>query len=624
VSESVAAALDGMIRLLVIDNCEHLREAAADLVEAILAQSVTVNVLATSREGLRVADEQVLLVPSLDVGAGVDSAAVALFVERARGEASHFSVARPDEAAAVVEICRRLDGIPLAIELAASRMASMTASEVRDRLDQRFRLLVGSRRALERHQTLRHAVAWSYDLLDDTEKALLDRCSVFVGGFDLQSACAVAGFDDPDDLAVLDLLDALVRKSLLVADRSAGRTRYSMLETIRQFAEEQLVARGQASEIRGAHSRYFAGREPDIMALWDSPRQREAYTWFTAELSNLRTAFRWAADQGDLDSAAALAFYATLLGIMVEQYEPVGWAEELIEPARRVNHRRLAHLYVVAAQCYAAGRLDEAVGYLDASRRLTERGDFDEIFYELESSTGVVYSHAGQSERWVDLCRSAIGQGADPQTLTRASLVMALYFSGKGDEARAASQGLLAAADATGNPSTACMALLAYGVAYHDADPAVAYDALRRALTVAQESGNRQLESAAASTVWLVAVSDRDPIESLEYLMVLIRRYYDVGNVLLLHNPLAILASLLDRHEHPEQAAVISGFAANAFTRASYPQLNPTIDHLRDVLGDQSYESLARTGETMTTADMVAYACDQIGQARAKLNAASK
>ena len=144
----------------------------------------------------------------------------------------------------MVEICRRLDGIPLAIELAASRMASMTASEVRDRLDHRFRLLVGSRRGLERHQTLRHAVAWSYDLLDDAEKALLERCSVFAGGFDLQSACAVAGSDDVDDYAVLDLLDALVRKSLLVADRSSGRTRFSMLETIRQFAEEQLVASG--------------------------------------------------------------------------------------------------------------------------------------------------------------------------------------------------------------------------------------------------------------------------------------------------------------------------------------------------------------------------------------------
>ena len=196
VSESVAAALEGRVRLLVFDNCEHVLDAAADLIEAILAHSATVTILATSREGLGVADEQLWPVPSLDVGAGIDSAAVDLFVERAHSVAPGFSMANADEADAVVEICRRLDGIPLAIELAASRMASMTASEVRDRLDQRFRLLVGSRRGLARHQTLRHAVAWSYDLLDDAEKSLLERCSVFAGGFDLQSACAVAGFDD--------------------------------------------------------------------------------------------------------------------------------------------------------------------------------------------------------------------------------------------------------------------------------------------------------------------------------------------------------------------------------------------------------------------------------------------
>ena len=249
--------------------------------------------------------------PSLDVNSGTDSPAVNLFLDRTHSVVSDFSLAQPGEAEAVVEICRRLDGIPLAIELAASRMASMTASEVRDRLDQRFRLLVGSRRGLSRHQTLRHAVAWSYDLLDDAEKPLLERCSVFAGGFDLHSACAVAGFPDaPDDYVILDLLDALVRKSLLIADRSAGRTRFSMLETIRQFAEEQLVAGGEASEIRAAHSRYFAGREADILALWDSPRQREAYDWFTVEFANLRTAFRWAADHGDLDVAATIATYA--------------------------------------------------------------------------------------------------------------------------------------------------------------------------------------------------------------------------------------------------------------------------------------------------------------------------
>ena len=204
-------------------------------------------VLATSREGLGVADEQLWPVPSLDVGAGIDSAAVSLFVERARSVALALLAGHADEAGAVVEICRRLDGIPLAIELAASRMASMTASEVRDRLDDRFRLLVGSRRGLERHQTLRHAVAWSYDLLDDAEKTLL--ATVFGVRRRIRPPklpARSAGSDDLDDYAVLDLLDALVRKSLLVADRSSGRTRFSMLETIRQFAEEQLVAGGAA------------------------------------------------------------------------------------------------------------------------------------------------------------------------------------------------------------------------------------------------------------------------------------------------------------------------------------------------------------------------------------------
>ena len=131
------------------------------------------------------------------------------------------------------------------------------------------------------------------------------------------------------------VLDALVRKSLLVADRSTGRTRFSMLETIRQFAEEQLVAGGEATEVRTAHARYFAGRETDILALWDSPRQRDAYTWFTVELANLRTAFRWAADHGDLDAAATIATYAGALGVWVDIYEPIAWAEELIEFATR-------------------------------------------------------------------------------------------------------------------------------------------------------------------------------------------------------------------------------------------------------------------------------------------------
>src|SRR5271156_4073562 len=443
VTESVASALEGRVRLLVFDNCEHVVDRVADLVEAILAASATVMILATSREGVGVSEEQLWRVPSREVNSGPQSAAVNLFVDRAHSVVPHFSLAQPGEADAVVEICHRLDGIPLAIELAASRMASMTAREVCDRLDHRFRLLVGSRRGLERHQTLRHAVAWSYDLLDDTEKPLLERCSVFAGGFDLHSACAVMGSDD--DFATLDLLDALVRKSLLVADRSSGRTRFSMLETIRQFAEEQLAARGEASEIRAAHSRYFAGREADIMALWDSPRQREAHDWFTIELANLRTAFRWAADQGDLDVAAIIASYAGLLGVAVQTFEPIAWAEELIEPARAVDHPRLAFLYVIASLCYVTGRIEAAVRYSEAGQIVLGRSR-DAPPHGSEVGLGAVYLAIGQPERLAEWCRAQLARRRDTHVYIRAWLVLALSVPRSGREAMDSADGLIEAA----------------------------------------------------------------------------------------------------------------------------------------------------------------------------------
>jgi predicted ATPase len=623
VSESVAAAQEGRARLLVFDNCEHVLDAAADLIEAILTYSATVRILATSREGLGVGDEQLWPVPSLGVGAGTDSAAVELFVERARSVAPGLTATRSDDAAAVVEICRRLDGIPLAIELAASRMASMTANDVRDRLDHRFRLLVGSRRGLERHHTLRHAVAWSYDLLDDAEKALLDRCSVFAGGFDLESACAVAGFADVDDYTVLDLLDALVRKSLLVVDRSAERIRYSMLETIRQFAEEQLVARGAATEVRAAHAGHFAGREADILALWDSPRQRDAYDWFTAELANLRTAFRWAADQGDLDVAATIAIYATLLGLTVQNFEPIAWAEELIGAARAVDHPRLAALYVMASLCWMPGRIETAVRYSDAGQNVIGDGRSG-VPFGFEGMLGGPYLAVGQPERAVELCRVELARGRDTHTLTWAFLVTALTMAGSGDEAMATATGLVEAAEAAANPWALSYALLAYGLAFRDADPIRALDAVRRGLMIAQDSGNRFNESHLAGALARLEAEHGDPLAALDHITLAIRSYHNSGNTTHLRTALGALADYLDRFGRHEPAATIAGFALSPFTARAYFELTTAIAHLRDVLGDQTYESLARKGETMTTAAMATYAYDQIDQARAELKAVSK
>jgi predicted ATPase len=619
VAQSVAAALEGRVRLLVFDNCEHVLDAAADLVESILAQSATVRILATSREGLGIPDEQLWLVPSLDVGAGVDSAAVALFVERAQHVSPRFSVTAADEADAVVEICRRLDGIPLAIELAASRMASMTASEVRDRLDQRFRLLVGSRRGLSRHQTLRHAVAWSYDLLDDTERALLDRCSVFAGGFDLESACAVMG--SGDEFAILDLLDALVRKSLLVADRISGRTRFSMLETIRQFAEQQLVACGEASEIRAAHSRYFAGREADIMALWDSPHQREAYDWFTVELANLRSACRWAADQSDLDVAATIATWAAWLGFWTHNYEPIAWAEELIEPARTADHPTLAFLYAMASSCWWPGRIEAAVGYSDAGQLVIGSGRHDEVPFGLEGALGAAYLHFGQPERQVEWCRARLAFGRDTHGITRAFLTVALTVAGRGEEARAAANGLIEVAEATGNPAALSFALYAYGYAFGDADPAAALDAQRRGLVIAQESGNRNTETRIAGSLARLEAEYGDPLAALDYVALAVRNFHDAGNTTMIRFPLAVLAAFFGRLGRDEPAATIAGFAFSPLTATANPEFTTAITDLRDVLGNQTYESLARKGEMMTTAAMAAYAYDQIDQARTELSA---
>jgi predicted ATPase len=616
VADSVAAALEGRVRLLVFDNCEHVVDSVADLIEAILAASATVTILATSREGVGVSDEQLWRVPSLDVNSGTESAAVNLFVDRAHSVVSDFSLAQPGEADAVVEICRRLDGIPLAIELAASRMASMTAIEVRDRLDQRLRLLVGSRRGLARHQTLRHAVAWSYDHLEDAEKPLLERCSVFAGGFDLESACAVMGSDD--DFATMDLLDALVRKSLLVADRSSGRTRFSMLETIRQFAEEQLVAGGEATEVRTAHARHFAGREADILALWDSPRQREAYDWFTVELANLRTAFRWATDHGDLDAAATIATYAALLGFLVDNYEPIAWTEELIEPARAVDHPRLAFLYVLAAQCWNPGRIEAAARYGDTGQLVIGSGRH-EVPFDLDGLLGAAHAVIGQPERWVEYCRARLAYGRDTHGFTRTCLVGSLTFAGASEEARAAANGLIDAAEATRNPYALAFALYAYGRAFRDADPAGARDAALRGLLIAQDSGNRFTESLLANTVSRLEAEHGDPHAALDHLTLAIRNYYDAGNTTGLRNVLAVLVALFNRLGRHQSAGTMARFALSPLTAVATPEINTAITHLRDVLGDQTYESLARKGETMTTAEIVAYAYDQIDQARTEL-----
>jgi tetratricopeptide (TPR) repeat protein len=336
------------------------------------------------------------------------------------------------------------------------------------------------------------------------------------------------------------------------------------------------------------------------------------------EFANLRTAFRWAADHGDLDAAAAIVSYTALLGALVANYEPIVWAEELIEPARAVDHPRLATLYLNAAQCYWTGRLEEAVDYADAGRAVIGSGG--EVSFGSEGALSSVYPVIGQPERNVEWCRAQFARGRDTHTITRSLLVAGLAVAGAGEEARAAANGLVEAAEATHNPWALANALYAYGFAYRDAEPARALEALRRGLAIAQDSGSRMAESLLATVLSRLEAEHGDPLAALDHISVAIRNFYDFCNVTYIRFALATLAVLLDRIGRLEPAATIAGFALSPLIAW---ELSTATTHLRDVLGDAEYESLARKGETMTTAAMVTYAYDQIHQARAELEAVS-
>ena len=313
--------------LLLLDNCEHLIDACAHLADALLRQCRGVRILATSREALGVVGELAWRVPSLP-----DADAVRLFAERAALALPTFKLT-PANTPAVQHICARLDGIPLAIELAAARVKALTVEKIAERLSDRFRLLTGgSRTALPRQQTLRATIDWSYHLLAEPERALLRRLSVFMGGWTLEAAEVVCGNEMLD---VLDSLSRLVDKSLVVADE-AGR--YHMLETIRQYAREKLADIDEGPPIRGRHLDYFVGlaeaMEPQMERTSHGALDRMAL-----EFDNVRTALGWAKEtqrvEEGLRLAAALYVFWNVRG---HQTEGLAWLRDLLtQPVPQPN-----------------------------------------------------------------------------------------------------------------------------------------------------------------------------------------------------------------------------------------------------------------------------------------------
>jgi non-specific serine/threonine protein kinase len=312
--EVLAAFLRPRRLLLVLDNCEHVLTAAAPVGD-LLASCLGLKVLAASRAPLRLRGEHLLVVPPLALPAPAASdpadlaavAAVALFVARARAVQADFGLTAGN-AVAVGELCHRLDGLPLAIELAAARIAVLPLPALLARMERRLPLLTGGPRdAPARLQTMRAAIAWSYDLLDPDEQALFRCLAVFVGGFTLEAAAAVSrAFEAP---RLLDLVASLAANSLLrPVDGPGGEPRYGMLETVREFGLEQLAASGEEREVRGRHAAWcLALTEQAEIELWGGPEQQRWLDRMETELANLRGALDWLEESGDTEATLELA-----------------------------------------------------------------------------------------------------------------------------------------------------------------------------------------------------------------------------------------------------------------------------------------------------------------------------
>jgi predicted ATPase/DNA-binding SARP family transcriptional activator len=370
--DRLAAGLAGKRLLLLLDNCEHVIDAAARLADRLLADCPGVRVLATSREPLGITGETLWPVESLALPPADSTAddvleypAVRLLADRAAAVRPGFAVT-PDNVADVTAICRALDGMPLAIELAAARLRALTPAQVAARLNDRFRLLTGgSRTALPRHQTLRAVVEWSWDLLDGPERALWRRFAIFAGGATLESVEAVCGGD-------LDSLTALVDKSLVVATENG---RYRMLETIRAYGLERLAEADEEELVRRAHAEHFLAvleaSEPDLRGRGQIPTLRR----LVADHDNLHAALRWAVAAGDgplaIRLCASMGWYWWLRGHRAEGADAA--AAVLAMPDLPDDHHTAMAFTMNAITSFGSARdMEETVGWLRRGRRIIE------------------------------------------------------------------------------------------------------------------------------------------------------------------------------------------------------------------------------------------------------------
>jgi predicted ATPase/class 3 adenylate cyclase len=489
--QTLCAHLKTRRALLILDNCEHLVKASADLANAILRAAPHVHILASSREALRITGEQsypVLPLPVPARGDGVEalmrSTAVRLFVERAQQHKPSFALTER-EAPAVAELVARLEGIPLALELAAARVRALTVADINTRLKDRYKLLTGGARVLqERQQTLRALVDWSYELLNQAEQTVLQRLGVFVGGFDMAAAEAVCGAEPLDILDILDILGSLVEKSLVMLEERDEGARYRMLETIRDYAREKLEQSDELAATAARHCEHYFVMAKAVNHGLTGPEQADWIWRVEAELDNVRSAMTLAL-AGGVDPFIAVKFGVALQGFWILR----GYSSE----GRKLVRAALALPAIQASDIAQAWALYVGAALAESQSDHTEARQMLEACLELRRRQG----NPGNIAATLSTLSVAHLQAGDAAQAEVGELEALQIFRQLGDQA-GESIGLLHLGQ----------------IAVHLGDDARAFEHLEQALAIAREIEHQELEGECELVLGEVAFEGNDLVQA--------------------------------------------------------------------------------------------------------------
>jgi predicted ATPase/class 3 adenylate cyclase len=633
-TESVVDFLRPRQLLVVLDNCEHLLDAAAGLVAAVLAGAPGVRILSTSREGLGIPGEHVWPLRSLSVPADVAGAeaseAVLLFADRAAGVSPGFVLGEA-HTAGVVEVCRRLDGIPLAIELAAARVAVMTPAEIAAHLDERFRLLTGGRRGrVERHQTLRAALEWSYSLLIDTDRAVFDRLGAFPTSFDEAAAVAVCGGQGIERWDVIDALASLVAKSMVGADQAGDTTRYQLLETLRHFARDHA---GDLDGLRRRHATHYAVFAEEAGVGLASPDELAWRPRVTAELDNLRAAAGWAFDAPDredlalgirlLDGLAPEPATLHYTGIYALAATALLRVDELSPAGRAVVFNAAAHAALNVGQYEQAKKL--AADAIAESEAVTFawNGSLWVLSYANVVGGDPAAARAVLAE---GRCRVDAEGASDWLNAGLHSLTSFIaIITGDHETARTEVEENLVIARRLGAPTLLANALTGHALMIADQRPQEALAAAEEVMRLIEAgAADSNAYSGAAHIAATIRSAQGDIVGAASVLHAAIEHEAQIGRRGLIAGGLRIAAIVLAATRHGNEAAATLIAAANGPVLGHYaPATWAGIEVVRSeraaadvaaALGPAAYTQAQQRGASMSYDEIIAYTLDHLSR----------